>query len=286
MEEDETTGAASRTSLGSAGAASIDPKKVRSGGIPETSEGKKNRNSLGSGPKARKKQFKEQRVRYRNMEGMPEGSTALLHKQASFSEVQKVTVVVPQMKLRQRIAALDALEKALAKKSARSTPEKRQRGVGERTGLLFSTSEFWEELRAAVRDRKECRDDGRYIKADGASAARRGAPTPTQLQAERARIERARKALPLLIQEVKTFTCPPDASASPQQALDLVSRLLDKIDLACETAFPTTHATGRMLTSGDGCPAYKHSCGKTRWYGHGGWSQSVRSCSVLEPEVR
>lgn len=291
MEEFEARDATSRTSLGSAGTSN--PKKVRAGGPSEPGgEPKKNRSSRGSGlNRVRSKQFKEDRVRHRNMDGRPDGLATLMHKQASFSEVDNVTVVVPWTKQQQRIEALDALEKALGRptKGAFSSPDKRHRSGVERKDLLFSSSDFWEELRASVRARKEGDEAGNHpAKAalGGCSerkATRTGGPTHVQLQAERARIQRAREALPLLIQEVKDFQCAEGLGA--QQALARVTRLLDKIDVACETAFPTTHATGRMLSSPEGCQAYKYSCGKTRGYGHGGWGGGVGSCGVFEPEV-
>ena len=293
---DELSGgeAASRTSLDSAGSR----RTPRSGGAAEQGGStSKSRSSVGSGPKARKKPFKHDFVRFR-VEGQPKSSASLMHKQASFSDVRQVTVVVPKPKLQERMHALNAREKARAARSqlaAPSLPSARHASGSERKDLLFSSADFWEELRAAVCARRQdlCELGARSgspptvgysgTAAGGGRRAGPGAPTTAALQAERARIESARAALPLLIQEVKGFKCAPGTSA--WGALRLVTRLLEKVDLACASAFPTTHATGRVLAAPDGCQAFKHSCGKTRAYGPGGWPQHVRSCSIFEPEV-
>ncbi len=291
--------AASRTSLDSTG----NSRTPRSAGAAEQGgSNRKSRSSVGSGPsqrKARKKPFKHEFVRFR-VEGQPNSSASLMHKQASFSDVHKVTVVVPQTKLQERIQALNAREKARAARrqlAAPSLPLARRASGPERKDLLFSSADFWEELRAAVRERRDVCGQGagsgsplsvgcsRAAAGGGrqAGGAGPGAPPAAVLQAERARIERARAALPLLIQEVKGFRCA--AHLKPWGALRLVTRLLDKVDVACASAFPTTHATGRVVAAADGCQAFKHSCGRTRAYGPGGWPQHVRSCSIFEPEV-
>jgi hypothetical protein len=231
------------------------------------------------------------------------GSFRLVRRQASFSDVQEVTVLVSREKLQARRQTLQTL--FATKKCIPSAPAvKRNRTGTERKDLLFSTLAFWEELRAAVRARARRRANLRFCRQASTDSTQvvlktpvsrrdrvafRGwqslglgtfsAPTPAQLYEERAIIAGAREALPLLLHEVKDFRCAPGESVGT--ALRKVTQLLDKIDSACEAAFPTVHSTGRLLSAP--CDAASYYSGKARLYGEGGWN-GMRSVAVFEPE--
>jgi len=109
-----------------------------------------------------------------------------------------------------------------------------------------------------------------------------GAPSVTQLENERARVTNARQTLPLLIQEVKDFKCElHHQETCLSDALSKVTRLIEKVDTACDAAFPSVFSTGRLLLDGlliDGGT-------KKREYGKGGWKNGVRSVALFEPEL-
>lgn len=244
--------------------------------------------STGSGqPNRRRKSFKEDRYHWRREEN-PHEISYLLHKQASFSEVQSITCEVSQDQRLRRLEVLDALKTRVTT----SSPEKRHRTGAERKDLLFSTTEFWEELRACwrtrtrqqvVHDKKSSRTQVRGREAQAHRTFR--APTNSQIQEERKRISQARDALPLLIREVKDFKCAGAKHLSVTAGFEKVTWLLQKIDCACETAFPTVYSTGRLLSLP--CEAYNYysSGSKTRMHGDGGWPNGVRSVALFEPEL-
>jgi len=243
--------------------------------------------------KGQRKREQARRPRWR-VEGGDDDLVDMLHRQASISEIEATPTVLSQDKLQRRIAALESMH-ALKTQTAGPSPAKRHRAGPERKDLLFSTLDFWEELRAAVMARQHARL-ARAPRPSSASSstprlgnrARSGhffaAPTAAQLEEERARVARARDALPKLIKEVKCLKFAPGLGVCA--ALRKVTRLLEKIDGACDAAFPTVHSTGRLHCGKEGdCKAYSYyaSSGK-RHYGDGGWN-GVRSVAVFEPET-
>ena len=235
-----------------------------------------------SSGKGQRKRFQDGRLRFRNMEGGDDGLAHLLHRQASFSEVNATPTVLTQDKLQRRIDALESIHAALKTPTAFPSPERQQRAGPEqqRKGLVFSTFDFWVELRAAVVARRRARPARQRTRAAGARHFF-AAPTTAQLEEERERVDLARRALPELITEVKRLRFASGLSLSA--ALREVTRLLEKIDGACDAAFPTVYSTGRLLA--EDCKAYSYYAGSSkRHYGDGGWG-GVRSVAVSEPET-
>ena len=274
--------------------------------------------------KGHRKSFQHERLRFRNNDSEHD-LASLLHRQASFSDLrEQPNVPVSRDKLQQRLRELDAL-KPSAIVSVSTAKHRRQRSYHSTADLPLSTLAFWEELRACVHERgirratillepttPLVRVPSTPLSAGTPSsvnsrASRRarvartcwlslglgsfGAPTQEQVEAERQRAVTARSALPDLIEEVKGFKLATGKSIA--HALEEVSILLNRIDAACDAAFPTVYSTGRLLS--EPCDAFHfyNSTGKRRVYGSGGWEAStdaaggkrgVRSVALFVPE--
>ena len=274
--------------------------------------------------KGHRKSFQHARLRFRNHDSQHD-LAALLHRQASFSDLrEQPDVPVSRDKLQQRHRELDAL-KPSAIVSVSTAKHRRQRSYHSTADLPLSTLAFWEELRACVHQRGIRRatillepttplmrvnstplSAGTPLSVNSRASRRSrvartcllslglgsfGAPTQEQVEAERLRAVAARSALPDLIEEVKGFKLATGKSIA--DALEEVSRLLNRIDAACDAAFPTVYSTGRLLS--EPCDAFHfyNSTGKRRVYGSGGWETStdaaggkrgVRSVALFVPE--